>query len=144
MQFMKIVPLVFAALSIAGAATAADYEVHMKNKGEDGVMVFEPALTKLQPGDTVTFVPTDKGHNAETVDGLIPQGAEPFKGKINESVKQTFTVAGTYVIKCSPHWAMGMAAVVTVGDPSSNLEAVKSAKAPKKAHERIEAALAKL
>ena len=60
MQFMKVVPLVFAALSIAGAATAADYEVHMKNKGEDGVMVFEPALTKLQPGDTVTFVPTDK------------------------------------------------------------------------------------
>lgn len=144
MSFMKVTKLSLFAFTVAGAATAADYEVHMKNKGEDGVMVFEPALTKAQPGDTVTFLPTDKGHNAETVEGLIPDGAEAFKGKINESIKQTFSVPGVYVIKCSPHWAMGMAAVVIVGETSANLEAVKAAKAPKKARERIDAALAGL
>jgi len=32
-------------------------------------MVFEPALLKNAPGDTVTFVPTDKSHNAESIKG---------------------------------------------------------------------------
>lgn len=135
---------IIASFLLAGTAAAADFEVHMKNKGDDGVMVFEPALTKIQPGDTVTFIPTDKGHNAETVKGMLPDGAEMFKGKINETVKQTFTVPGAYVIKCTPHWAMGMAAVVVVGDAPANADAIKSAKAPKKAHERIEKALSQL
>ena len=92
--------LVYAVLisTVAGSAMAADHQVLMKNKGADGVMVFEPLLTTVQPGDTVTFVPTDKGHNAETVKGMVPEGAETFKGKINEEVKQTFTAPGAYVI----------------------------------------------
>lgn len=144
MQFLKSVSLAVLACAIGGAAAAADFEVHMKNKGADGVMVFEPVLTKVQAGDTVTFVPTDKGHNAETAKGMIPDGAETFKGKINETVKQTFTVPGAYVIKCTPHWSMGMAAVIVVGDAPANLEAIKSAKAPKKARERIDKALSQL
>ena len=75
---------------------------------------------------------------------MLPEGAEAFKSKVNETAKVTFTVAGTYVIKCNPHYSMGMAAVVVVGDPAVNLEAVKTAKFPKKAGERIQAALAKL
>lgn len=129
---------------IAIPAAAADFEVHMMNKGADGVMVFEPVLTKVQPGDTVTFVPTDKGHNAETIKDMIPEGAEAFKGKINDALKQTFTVPGAYVIKCTPHFAMGMVAVIVVGDAPANLELVKSGKLPKKARERVDKALSQL
>ncbi|RYC15299.1 pseudoazurin [Ciceribacter ferrooxidans] len=125
-------------------ALAADFEVHMLNKGKDGVMVFEPALTKVAPGDTVTFLPTDKGHNAETVKGMIPEGAEAFKGKINETVKVTFTTPGAYVIKCNPHFSMGMVALVVVGDAPANVDQIKSVKAPKKAQEKIEKELAQL
>ena len=74
----------------AGPAFAANFEVLMLNKGEAGAMVFEPALVQLEPGDTVTFVATDKGHNAETIKDLIPEGATPFKGKINEEIVVTF------------------------------------------------------
>ena len=130
--------------ALTTTASAADFEVHMLNKGPDGVMVFEPVLSKISPGDMVSFIPTDKSHNAETVKGMLPEGAEAFKSKVNETAKVTFTVAGTYVIKCNPHYSMGMAAVVVVGDPAVNLEAVKTAKFPKKAGERIQAALAKL
>ncbi|MDW5317561.1 pseudoazurin [Rhizobium sp. PL01] len=130
--------------ALTTTALAADFEVHMLNKGPDGVMVFEPVLSKISPGDTVSFIPTDKSHNAETVKGMLPAGAEAFKSKVNETAKVTFTIAGTYVIKCTPHYSMGMAAVVIVGDPAVNLEAVKTAKFPKKAGERIQAALAKL
>ena len=143
---MKVLKLAAAAILVmaASSAIAADFEVYMKNKGADGVMVFEPVLTIVQPGDTVTFVPTDKGHDAQTIKGMIPDGAEAFKSKINETAKQTFTVPGAYVIKCTPHFAMGMVAVIVVGDPAGNLEAVKSGKLPKKARERVDKALAEL
>ncbi len=143
----KILAVVTAAIVTAAfgaAANAADFEIHMLNKGKDGVMVFEPAAIKVAKGDTVTFVPTDKSHNAETVKELIPAGAEAFKGKMNETVKVTFDTPGAYVIKCAPHFGMGMAAVVVVDDNPANLADVKAAKLPKKAHDRIEAELQSL
>lgn len=129
---------------LVGSACAADFEVHMLNKGPDGAMVFEPVLTKIAAGDTVSFIPTDKSHNAETVKDMLPAGAEPFKGKVNETVKVTFTVPGAYVVKCNPHFSMGMVAAVIVGDAPANLDAIKAAKFPKKAKERLDAAFATL
>ncbi|MBL0373560.1 pseudoazurin [Rhizobium sp. KVB221] len=130
------------AAATATAAQAADFEVHMLNKGKDGAMVFEPSLTKVAKGDTVTFIPTDKSHNAETFKDLIPEGATPFKGKMNETVKFTFDVAGAYAIKCTPHVGMGMVALVVVGDTPANVAALKAAKMPKKARERMDADIA--
>lgn len=134
--------IALAVAAMTTAANAADFEVHMLNKGKDGVMVFEPGLTKVAKGDTVTFVPTDKSHNAETFKGLLPDGAEPFKGKMNETVKITFSVDGAYVVKCAPHVGMGMVALVVVGDAPANLDAIKTAKLPKKARERLDADIA--
>lgn len=125
----------------AGPAFAANHDVLMLNKGEAGTMVFEPALVQVEPGDTVTFLATDKGHNAEAIAGLIPDGATPFKGKINEEIVVTFDVPGVYAIKCLPHLAMGMVMAVVVGDDPGNLDAVRDAKLPKKAKERLDAAL---
>ncbi|MDO6966876.1 pseudoazurin [Rhizobium alvei] len=130
------------ALAAASQATAADFEVHMLNKGKDGAMVFEPGLSKIAVGDSVTFLPTDKSHNAETIKDLIPEGAEAFKGKMNETVKITFSTEGAYVIKCAPHLGMGMVALVVVGDKPANLESIKTAKLPKKARERLDADIA--
>lgn len=126
-------------------ALAANFDVHMLNKGADGqAMVFEPTLTTIAPGDTVTFIPTDKGHDAMTIADMIPDGAEPFKGKMGQEIAVTFTAPGAYVIKCSPHYAMGMVAVIVVGDAPANLEALRAVKQPKKAQERFDAALAQL
>ena len=129
-------------LALALPAAAADFEVHMLNKGAEGAMVFEPAFVKVAPGDTVTFIPTDKGHNVETIKGMIPEGAEAFKSKMNETYKITFDNAGAYGVKCTPHIGMGMVGVVVVGDAPANLDAVKTGKLPKKARERMDAAIA--
>lgn len=123
---------------------AANVEVQMLNKGEAGTMVFEPALVKVAVGDTVTFVPTDKGHNAETMKELLPEGAEPFKGAMGKEVIVTFTAPGTYGIKCSPHLGMGMVALVVVGDDAVDTEAIKAVKLPKIARERMDAIVAEL
>ena len=129
-------------LALALPAAAADFEVHMLNKGAEGTMVFEPAFVKVAPGDTVTFIPTDKGHNVETIKDMIPDGAEAFKSKMNETYKVTFDKPGAYGVKCSPHVGMGMVGVVVVGDAPANLDAVKTGKLPKKARERLDAAIA--
>jgi pseudoazurin len=115
----------FALLTSASMTQAAEVEIRMLNKGAEGLMVFEPSLVKIQPGDTVKFVASDKSHNAETIKGMLPEGATPFAGKMNEDVVVTFDKAGAYGVKCMPHYAMGMVALVVVGKPD-NLDAVKA------------------
>jgi pseudoazurin len=84
-------------LAFASPAMAADYTVKMLNRGSDHhVMVFEPAFLKVLPGDTVHFVPTDKGHNAGSIDGMLPTGAQPFNGKLSQEISVTFQVPGLY------------------------------------------------
>jgi pseudoazurin len=130
--------LIFAAVP----TMAANFEVHMLNKGADGAgMVFEPALTKVAVGDTVTFIPTDKGHDAQTLKEILPEGGDEFKGAMGKEVAVTFTTPGVYGVKCAPHFGMGMVALIVVGD-APDLEQAKTAKLPKKARERIDAAIA--
>lgn len=136
MKFTSLA-LGLAMLCVAGPALAANVEVHMLNTGDKGQMVFQPDLVRIAPGDTVTFVPVDKGHNAESIPTMMPAGAEAFKGKISQPVTATFTVPGVYGIKCTPHFALGMVAVVVVGDDLSNLDAVKAATVPKKPADRF-------
>ena len=113
---------------LAVAAQAAEVDVKMLNKGANGAaMVFDPPLVKVAPGDTVHFVATDKGHDVVSIDGMIPSGAKPFEGKLNEDLTVTFTEPGVYGYKCKPHYGMGMVGVVVVGAPG-NLDAVKAVK----------------
>ncbi|MGG7582012.1 pseudoazurin [Rhizobium sp. Nf11,1] len=129
-----------AAALIASAAPllAADHQVQMLNKGADGAMVFEPGFLKIAPGDTVTFVPTDKSHNVETFKGLIPDGVAEFKSKPNEQYQAKFDVPGAYVVKCTPHAGMGMVALIQVGDSPANLDAIKTAKVPNMVRKRLD------
>jgi len=127
-----------ALFAFSGAAFAAEHEVKMLNKGTDGAMVFEPAFVKAEPGDTIRFMTANKGHNVESVAGMLPAGVEAFKSKINDEFVLTVTEEGVYGIKCTPHFAMGMVALIQVGDAPANLEEAKGAKMPKKASERFE------
>ena len=83
-----------AAIGFAGAAGAAEVEVKMLNKGAEGVMVFEPAFVKINPGDTVTFVASDKGHNVETIETMLSEAGKAFAGKVNEDLAITFDQPG--------------------------------------------------
>ena len=117
--------LTLAAWLDPGPASAAEYEIEMLNKSEVGIMVFEPAFLEVAPGDTVHFRAVDKGHNAASIDGMIPEGGATWKGGLSKDVDVTFDVEGVYGIRCVPHYAMGMVALVMVGDPSVNLEAAR-------------------
>lgn len=122
----------FASLVLVGGAHAADHEIQMLNKGEKGAMVFQPDFIQAAPGDTVTFQPTDKSHDAESIKGMLPDGAEPFKGKISQPITVTVNAEGVYGVKCTPHYGMGMVALIVVGQPV-NIEEAKTVKHPGKA-----------
>ncbi len=129
---------------MGGVALAETFEVKMLNKSGKERMVFEPDFLRIASGDTVRFLPTDKGHNAQTVKGRIPEGADAFKGKMSKEVEVTLTTEGLYAIECKPHFAMGMVMTIAVGDikqaPASFLEG----RIPKKAKKRFEEQLSKL
>lgn len=141
---MKLLASLAMGLSlVAGGAQAADHQVQMLNKGAKGAMVFEPDLTKAMPGDTVTFVPTDKSHDAESIKGMLPEGAAPFKGKLSEQITVTVPVEGVYGVKCAPHYGMGMVALIVVGNPG-NADEAKAVKHPSKAKKVFEALFAEI
>ena len=111
-------------------AEATTHTVEMLNKDPEDAkqrMVFKPAFLMVNPGDTVQFVSADKGHNSEVIDDMIPEGAEGWKGRINDDVEVTLDTPGFYGYKCTPHAATGMVALIVVEGEGKldNLEAAQ-------------------
>jgi pseudoazurin len=128
-----LLPIAVATLASVGAAHAAEYAMNTMNMSAHGMFRLEPALLKIAPGDTVHFIAKDKGHDVESIAGMLPDGAQPFKGDMNKDLSVTFTKPGVYGIKCNPHYGMGMVALVVVGDPAVNLKTAEAVSQPGKA-----------
>jgi pseudoazurin len=67
---------------------------------------------------------------------MLPEGVEGFKSKFNKEFDLTVEAEGVYGIKCTPHYAMGMVALIQVGD-AVNLDGVKAVKQKGKAKGRM-------
>lgn len=104
---------------------SAEAETHTVNAQG---LKFAPLVVTIKPGDSVAWRNMNT-HNSESIDGLIPEGAEKWNSPINQSYERTFTVEGIYVYKCTPHFGTGMGGAIIVGDPV-NLEEIKNADAP--------------
>ena len=138
MRVFSFTVTLLASVLVTGVVWAADIEVKMLNKGEEGKMIFEPSFIKAQKGDNIIFIPTDKGHMAASIKGLIPEGAKKFKSKINKKFTYTVDVEGLYGIRCTPHYANGMVALIQVGEAANAADFLKGKKVPKKSKERLE------
>ncbi|NNE52582.1 MAG: copper-binding protein [Sulfitobacter sp.] len=128
-----------ATIALAAPAMAETIEIEMLNRTEDGrVMAFSQELIEVAVGDIVRFVPTDKGHNAQSVKGAVPEGQEGFKGRINQEVEYEITEAGLTAVVCQPHVTVGMVALIVAGGDTSNAEDVLDARLRGKAADKIE------
>ena len=118
--------LLLTLLSMNFNAFTAEYTVKMLNQGAGGVMIFEPAVLKINKGDTVNFVATDAAHNSASLPGMIPAGALTWTSELSKDISITFDIEGLYAYQCTPHSIMAMVGVIQVGDNPANLNQVLS------------------
>ena len=113
------------------AADGETIEIQMLNVHPDDPrqrMVFYPRVIEVDVGDTVTFVPTEPGHQSSSTRGMIPEGTEMWRGRMNQPLSITFETPGVYGYQCDPHVAAGMVGLIVVDGEGKldNLEAAKS------------------
>ena len=129
-------------LLIASPAIAGDVTVEMLNKDADGNrMVYSQEIVEIAAGSTVTWVPTDKGHNVEII--ASPNDMK-FKSKNGKEASVTFETPGIYYYWCTPHKGMGMIGLVVVGGDTSNKAQISKAKAIGKSKKKLKALLEQL
>ena len=118
-----LLALMFSTSLLSGAILAKDHEVKLLTSGENGqTMIMSPGFIKVAKGDTITFIPADASHNAESMS--IPQGATKFLTPMGQKFTYTASEEGVYLYKCTPHFVMGMIGVIQVG-AATNIEQVK-------------------
>lgn len=132
-------PFIFCLL--AAPAFAEIHEVRMYNRNANGAMQYEPSYLAIAQGDSVRFIPEQSSHNAATIDTMLPDGAVPFKSKINEDFTTELTVSGRYGIKCSPHFSMGMVMIIDVGEVDTASSDTLPDDLPNRAKDRFSAIL---
>ena len=121
----KLLTTVSLVLAMAAPALAEDVTIDMLNKREDcAKMVYSEDIARIAVGDTITWLPTSKGHNVEFIAG--PDGWDaPKKSKLSKEVAITFDTPGVYLYQCTPHKTMGMIAIVVVGDGDNDISGAK-------------------
>jgi len=134
--------VVAAAMFMSAPALAADMTIEMLNKDADGnKMVYSEEIARIDVGDTITWVPTTKGHNVEMI--ASPNDMK-LKSKNGKEVQITFEVPGIYFYLCTPHKAMGMIGLVVVGGDTSNKDQIAKAKARGKSKKKLKKLLDEL
>lgn len=129
------------AVVVTTPASAEVIEVQMLNQDPDDpsrIMVYEPDLIRAEPGDTIVFRAVDPGHNVASVEGGLPEGAEPFRGEISKDFELTVESEGTYLLKCEPHYVAGMVGLLLVGDFETNFDEARSIEHNALAQERFD------
>ena len=132
------------ATTFFSSAYAADMTIDMLNKRDDGEkMVYSVDVAKVDSGDTITWLPTDKGHNVHFISA--PDGVKKLpKSKLNKEYSYKFEQEGIYLYQCTPHKGMGMIALVVVGDNLDNLKTIKKAKVLGKSKKKLKKLLGEL
>ena len=138
---MKLHALI-TATCLSTPSLAAEVAIEMLNKDADGNrMVYSQEIANVEVGDTVTWLPTSKGHNVEMISS--PNDMK-FKSKNGKEAKITFDTPGIYYYWCTPHKGMGMIGLVVVGNDLSNIDDVASAKAIGKSKKKLKVLIASL
>ena len=122
----------------ASTSFAADITVEMlnKRKSDNQTMVYSEDISRIDVGDTITWVPTTKGHNVHFLAG--PDGWDiPKKSKMNKEYSYTFEIPGIYFYQCTPHKGMGMIALVVVGGDTSNKDAIAKVRVVAKSKKKL-------
>ena len=134
--------LISLAMLLSSPVIAAEMSIEMLNKDTNGnKMVFSKEIAKIEVGDTITWLPSSKGHNVEMV---ASPNSMKFRSKNSKEASISFDTPGIYYYWCTPHKGMGMIGLVVVGGDTSNKDAVAKAKALGKSKKKLKELLGSL
>ena len=81
-------------------------------------------VAKIDVGDTIEWLPKNKGHNVEFLAGPNMKSL-PEKSGLDVSHRITFDLPGVYLYQCTPHGNMGMLGLIIVGNNIDNLDDIE-------------------
>ena len=85
---------------------------------------FSKEIAYIDVGDTIEWLPKNKGHNVEFLAGPNMK-ALPEKSDLDVSHRITFDSPGVYLYQCTPHGNMGMLGLIIVGNNFDNLDNIE-------------------
>ena len=114
----KSIPLVLAAMLMAKQAMAEVIQIEFTQFD-----TFSIEVANIGVGDTVEWLPKNKGHNVEFLAG--PDMADlPPKSNMNKFHSVPFEKQGVYLYGCTPHLNMGMLGLIVVGNDLHNIDEI--------------------
>ncbi|WP_336339639.1 cupredoxin domain-containing protein [Haloarcula brevis] len=113
--------------TVSEPKAAREVAVNTARTGDSTEYHFNPHVTWVEPGGTVTWVLESGTHTATAYHPgndqprLVPEGTEAWdSGTLSEegeTFEHTFETEGVYHYLCTPHESFGMIATVIVGEP---------------------------
>ena len=115
-------PIIFVlSLIIMSSKLASAETIQIDFTSDDSYSV---EVAKIDVGDTIDWLPKNKGHNVEFLGG--PDfNSLPEKSDLNAFYSVTFNLTGVYLYHCTPHGNMGMLGLVIVGNDFHNLKDIE-------------------
>ncbi len=113
---MKLITLMISLLLISNLVNAGTTQIEFTEND-----TYSLEVAQINVGDTIEWLPKNKGHNVEFLAGP-DMNALPPKSKLNSLHSVIFELPGVYLYQCTPHGNMGMLGLVVVGNDFHNLQ----------------------
>ena len=113
---MKLITLMISLLLISNLVNAETTQIEFTEND-----TYSLEVAQINVGDTIEWLPKNKGHNVEFLAGP-DMNALPPKSKLNSLHSVIFELPGVYLYQCTPHGNMGMLGLVVVGNDFHNLQ----------------------
>ena len=122
---MRLLTILLAFIIIASKVTFAE-SIKIDFTEHDSYSI---EVAHINVGDTIEWMPKNKGHNVEFLAG--PDMADlPPKSNMNAFHSVLFERKGVYLYGCTPHLNMGMLGLIVVGKDFHNIEGVRNTDLP--------------
>ena len=113
---MKLINLMISLLLISNLVNAQTIQIEFTEND-----TYSLEVAQINVGDTIEWLPVNKGHNVEFLAGP-DMNALPPKSKLNSLHSVIFELPGVYLYQCTPHGNMGMLGLVVVENDFHNLQ----------------------
>ncbi len=115
-NIMKLITLMISLLLISNLVNSETTQIEFTEND-----TYSLEVAQINVGDTIEWLPKNKGHNVEFLAGP-DMNALPPKSKLNSLHSVIFELPGVYLYQCTPHGNMGMLGLVVVENDFHNLQ----------------------